>query len=122
MTVRDEIVAAAEARSRALVARDAEALRALHHADLRWTTHRGDVRDRDRYVRGNTEEDLVWRDQRLSEVDVVVVGEAAVLTALVHDEFERAGEPGAHSMRLTLTWVRENGTWRVLAGQAGPAA
>jgi ketosteroid isomerase-like protein len=121
VSVHDEIVAAAEARSRALVARDAEALRALHHPDLRWTTHRGEVRDRDRYVRGNTEEALVWRAQRLSEVDVVSVGDTAVLTALVHDEFERAGEPGAHSMRLTLTWVREDGTWRVLAGQAGPA-
>jgi ketosteroid isomerase-like protein len=121
VSVHDEIVAAAEARSRALVARDAEALRALHHPDLRWTTHRGEVRDRDRYVRGNTEEALVWRAQRLSEVDVVSVGDTAVLTALVHDEFERAGEPGAHSMRLSLTWVREDGTWRVLAGQTGPA-
>jgi hypothetical protein len=32
-----------------------------------------------------------------------------------------AGEAGAHTMRLSLTWVREDGTWRVLAGQAGPA-
>ena len=122
VSVRDEIVAAAEARSRALVARDADALRALHHPDLRWTTHRGDVRDSDRYIRGNTEGDLVWRDQRLTDVDVVTAGDTAVLTALVHDEFERAGEPGAHSMRLTLAWVRDDeGTWRVLAGQAGPA-
>ena len=75
-----------------------------------------------RYIRGNTEGDLVWRDQRLSDIDVVVVGDTAVLTALVHDEFERAGEPGAHTMRLTLTWVREEGAWRVLAGHAGPAA
>ena len=121
VSVRDEILAAAERRSRALVARDADALRALHHPDLRFTTHRGDVRDRDAYIRGNTEGDLVWRDQRLTDVDVVAVGDTAVLTALVHDEFERAGEPGAHNMRLTLAWVREDGTWRVLAGHAGPA-
>jgi ketosteroid isomerase-like protein len=116
---RDEILAAAERRSRALVARDAPALRALHHPALRWTTHRGDVRDLDAYVAGNTEGELVWRDQRLSDVDVVVVGDTGVLTALVHDEYERAGTPGAHDMRVTLTWVREEGTWRVLAGQAG---
>ena len=120
--VREEILTAAERRSAALVARDADALRALHHPDLRWTTHRGEVRDRDRYIRGNTEGDLVWRAQRLTDADVVTVGDTAVLTALVHDEYERAGEPGAHAMRLTLVWVRENGTWRVLAGQAGPAS
>jgi hypothetical protein len=71
VSVRDEILAAAERRSRALVARDAAALRALHHPDLRWTTHRGDTRDLDAYVAGNTEGDLVWRDQRLGDADVV---------------------------------------------------
>ena len=121
MSVGEEILEAVRRRSAALVARDATALRALHHPDLRWTTHRGEVRDRDRYVAGNTAGDLVWRAQRLTETDVVTAGDTAVLTALVHDEYERAGEPGAHSMRLTLVWVRENGTWRVLAGQAGPA-
>ncbi len=118
MSARDEILFAAQRRSRALVERDAAALRELHHRDLRWTTHRGDVRDLDAYVAGNTEGDLVWRDQRLSDADVVVVGDTAVLTAAVHDEFERAGEPGSHTMRLTLTWVREAGVWRVLAGHA----
>ena len=119
MSVRDEILAAAERRSRALVARDADALRALHHPDLRWTTARGEVRDLTAYVAGNTEGDLVWRDQRLSDVDVVAAGDAAVLTAAVHDEYERAGEPGAHTVRLTLMWVREGGDWRVLGGHAG---
>jgi ketosteroid isomerase-like protein len=118
----NEIVEAAQRRSAALVARDADALRALHHPDLRWTTHRGEVRNRDAYIAGNTEGDLVWRAQRLDDLDVAIVGDTAVLTALVHDEFERAGAPGAHDMRLTLTWVREAGTWRVLAGRAGPAA
>jgi hypothetical protein len=119
--VRDAILAAAERRSQALVDRDAEALRALHHPDLRWTTHRGEVRDRDRYVEGNTAGDLVWRAQSLSDADVVAVGATAVLTAIVHDEYERAGEPGEHSMRLTLVWVEYEGTWKVLAGHAGPS-
>ena len=121
MSAREEILAAAERRSAALVARDAEALRALHHPDLRWTTHRGDVRDRDAYIAGNTEGELVWRAQRLVSPDVVVAGDTAVLTGAVYDEFERAGEPGAHTMRLTLVWVRDEGTWRVLAAHAGPA-
>jgi hypothetical protein len=119
--VRDAILAAAERRSQALVDRDAEALRALHHPDLRWTTHRGEVRDRAAYIAGNTEGDLVWRSQSLSDADVVTAGTTAVLTAIVHDEYERAGEPGAHAMRLTLIWIDHEGTWQVLAGHAGPA-
>ena len=93
-------------------------MRELHHRELRFTTPRGDVRDHDAFIARNTEGALVWRDQRLSEVDVVVVGDTAVLTADVYDEFVLAGEPGSHTVRLTLTWVREDGVWRVLAGHA----
>jgi ketosteroid isomerase-like protein len=116
----DAILEATRRRSAALVARDADALRALHHPGFRFTTPRGDVRDRDAYVAGNTEGDLVWRDQHLVEHDVVVAGDAAVLTGVVHDAFERAGEPGAHDMRITLVWVRHDGDWVVLAAHAGP--
>jgi ketosteroid isomerase-like protein len=121
LTSRDEILAATERRSAALVARDAGALRELHHPDLRFTTHRGDVRDLDTYIAGNTEGELVWRAQRLLDPDVVVVGDTAVVTGVVRDEFERAGVPGGHDMRLTLVWVRGDGVWRVLAAHAGPA-
>jgi ketosteroid isomerase-like protein len=122
VSVADEILAAVRRRSAALVARDAEALRALHHPDLRFTTHRGELRDLDAYVAGNTEGELVWRDQHLVEHDVVAVGDTAVLTGVVHDAYEWAGKPGAHDMRLTLVWVKRAGAWVVLAAHAGPAA
>jgi hypothetical protein len=63
----------------------------------------------------------VWREQVLDEAEVVVVGETAVLTAIARDAYERSGEPGAHAMRLTLTWTRVDGAWVALAGHAGPA-
>ena len=96
----DAILAATRRRSAALVARDPVALRALHHPGFRFTTPRGDV--------------------RLVEHDIVVHGDTAVLTGVVHDAFERAGEPGAHDMRLTLVWVKQDGEWVVLAAHAGP--
>jgi hypothetical protein len=114
----DDVIAASRRRSAALIARDPDALRALLHPGLRWTLPSGEVRDLERYVAGTTAGELVWRDQQFSDVDVVVVGDTAVLTALVHDEYERAGVPGAHDVRLTLTWVREEGAWRVLAGHS----
>ncbi len=115
---RDEIVAATERRTRALVERDAGALLALHHPDLRFTTPRAEVRTREAFIAGNTQGDLVWRGQQMTEVDVVTCGDTAVLTALVRDQLERGGEPVEHDARLTLTWVREDGAWRVLAGHA----
>jgi hypothetical protein len=119
--VRDDVVAAAERRARALVERDAEALRALHHAELRWTTHRGAVLDREAYVRGNTEGALVWRGQRLEDVDVVVVGETAVLTGIAVDDVERGGVAATNRLRLTQVWVRGGRGWTCVAGHAGPA-
>jgi hypothetical protein len=121
MTPEDEVLEAARARSDALVARDTAALTALHHERFRFTTPRGDVRDRDGYVTGNTGGELVWLAQALEETEVVVAGGTAVLVAVAHDEYERGGERGAHAMRLTLTWTRVDGRWVALAGHAGPA-
>jgi hypothetical protein len=118
----NEILAAARRRSAALVARDAGALRALHHPDFRFTTPRGDVKDLDAYIAGNTAGDLVWRAQHLVSYELVAAGDVAVLTGVMHDEFERAGEIGAHDMHVTFVWVRRDGSSVLLAGHAGPAA
>jgi ketosteroid isomerase-like protein len=115
----EAVVDAARRRSAALAARDADALRALHHPALRWTTHRGEVLDREDYVRGNTAGDLVWRGQRLEDAQVTVAGDTAVLTALAIDDVERAGAAQTFRVRVTLTWVREGGEWLCLAGHAG---
>lgn len=90
------------------------------HPELRWTTYTGAVLDRDAYVAGNTEGSLVWHAQRVEEPLVTVVGDTAVLTAVVVDEVERDGTRETFRLRLTQTWVREHGVWRCLAGHAGP--
>ena len=118
----DAILAALYRRSAALVARDVAGLRALHHPDFRFTTPRGDVRDLDAYVAGNTAGALVWRAQHLVSHELVVAGDVAVLNGVMHDEFERAGEVGAHDMHVTFVLVRRAGAWVVLAGHAGPPA
>jgi hypothetical protein len=47
MGTADQVMAAARERAAALAACDAAALRALLHPDLRWTSFRGDVFDRE---------------------------------------------------------------------------
>jgi ketosteroid isomerase-like protein len=117
---RRAVLDAAERRAAALAARDADALRVLMHESLRWTTHRGDVLDRERYIAGNTGGTLIWHGQRLEEVDVVAEGDVAVLTAVVVDEVEEDGGTRVNRLRLTQTWVRSGGSWVCLAGHAGP--
>jgi ketosteroid isomerase-like protein len=115
------VLDAAQRRADALVAADAAKLRLLMHPDLRWTTHRGDVLDRESYIDGNTNGTLRWLSQRLEDPDVVLVGDAAILTAVVVDIVERDGSQQQFRMRLTQAWVRHGSDWVCLAGHAGPA-
>lgn len=75
------------------------------------------VRVRPSEHRGHT----VWRSQRLSDVEVVVVNDTAVLHAEVTDEVLGEGDaPETVRMPMTQVWVRQEGAWRCLAGHAGP--
>ena len=114
-----EVLAAAERRAAALVARDADLLLEIMHPSLQWTTFTGEVLTREQYVAGNTRGDLRWRSQYLAEPRVVVVGDTAVLTASVTDTVTRDGRDRTFTLRLTQTWVRDPRGWRCLAGHAG---
>ena len=120
MTDAEAVLAAARERAESLVTADATRLRSLLHPQLRWTTFQGDVLDRARYIEGNTDGSLVWSSQTLHDVDVAVVADTAVLTAVVIDEVDRSGEAEQFRLRLTQTWVRTQDGWRCLSGHAGP--
>lgn len=92
----------------------------LMHPSLQWTTFKGDVLSRDQYVAGNTGSNLRWRSQTLEGTHVAVVGDTAVLTAVVTDEVESGGREQTFTLRLTQTWVRIGSGWQCLAGHAGP--
>jgi len=78
------------------------------------------VLTREEYISANTGGSLVWRAQRLHDPHVVVVGGAAVLTAVVTDDVQRDGCNESFTLRLTQLWVEEAASWRCLAGHAGP--
>ena len=116
-----EVIASAQQRARALARRDAEELQRLMHPKLRWTTHLGVVLDRDAYIAGNTDGSLVWREQRLEQPTVAVVGDTAVLATVVVDVVEGDERQETFRLRLTQTWMREAGAWQCIAGHAGPS-
>ncbi|WP_112238815.1 nuclear transport factor 2 family protein [Kribbella monticola] len=116
----DEVVRAALERAEALAARDGERLSALLHPEFHWTSHRGEQFDRDRYVASNTSGSLVWHTQVLTDIEVVVVGDAAVLRCVVTDQVDAGVGVEAFRMPMTQTWVLVAGRWVCLAGHAGP--
>lgn len=120
MSEEQEVIAAAEQRASALAAGGGSELRRLMHPKLQWTTHTGAVLDRESYIAANTDGSLVWHEQRLEQPTVTVVGDTAVLTAVVVDTVDRDGHRETFRLRLTQTWVRQGGKWQCIAGHAGP--
>lgn len=117
----EQVIAAAEARATALALGNAEGLSRLLHEEFRWTTHTGETFRRSEYVRRNTEGHTTWRSQTLSDVEVVVVGDTAVLHAEAADVVLSADlEPETFRMPVTQVWVRLPDGWQCLAGHAGP--
>lgn len=112
------MTAAARRRAAALAAEDEAALRRLMHPGLQWTTLRGEVLGYEAYIAGNTRGNLRWRAQHLEDVTVKVVGDTAVLTAMVTDEVTRDGREQSFRLRLTQTWVRTPEGWRCFARHA----
>lgn len=121
MNAEPQVIAAAEDRASALAAGDAERLAGLLHEGFRWRSHTGESYSRSEYVHRNTEGHTVWRSQRLSDVEVVVVNDTAVLHAEVTDEVLGEGDaPETFRMPMTQVWVRQVDGWMCLAGHAGP--
>jgi hypothetical protein len=116
----EEVLAAAQRRALALVRGSATELRQLMHPELRWTTYRGAVLDRDTYIAGNTDGSISWLGQTFEEPVVTVLGDVAILTAVVVDVVEREAERETFRLRLTQVWLRDLGEWRCVVGHAGP--
>lgn len=121
MDAEQQVTSAAEERASALAAGDGERLSRLLHEDFQWTTHVGEIYGRSEYIRRNTEGGTAWRSQDLSSPQVVVVGDTAVLYAEVTDEVQvENDETEIFRMPMTQVWVRLDGSWKCLAGHAGP--
>jgi|SRR6476646_700051 len=116
----EEVLASAQRRALALVRGSATELRQLMHPELRWTTYRGAVLDRETYIAGNTDGSVTWVGQHFEDPVVTVIGDVAILTAVVTDVIERHSERETFRLRLTQVWLRELGEWRCVAGHAGP--
>jgi hypothetical protein len=119
----EDVLAAVHRRSAALVTKDIDALRALHHPAFLYVNADGEVLDRDAYLaRYVLPDDVRWTSQTVLEPAVAATDAAAVVTFLAHD-VARAGEYELdHTFRTTQTWVWTDDGWRCLAGHTSSPA
>lgn len=76
--------------------------------------------DRAHYLANKDPSRSRWVSQTLADPMVVVIGDAAVLRALVTDLVRGPEGPVKFRMPMTQVWVRGDPGWRCLAGRAGP--
>jgi hypothetical protein len=118
--VDDAVLQAARARAAALATGDEVALTRLLHPAFVWTSHTGELFDRDRYIGANLDGPTVWRSQNLDHVTFARDAGAVVLRCIVTDEVTVNGQRTVHRMPCTQTWVWMDARWQLLAGHAGP--
>ncbi len=109
-------------RSRAIVARDADALRDLLHPLFSYTNASGSVLDREGYLDLTVRGPLRWHDQRVDVGSVTRAGEVVVVTGLVEDEVQVEGDVHVWTFATTQVYVEESGRLLYLAGHTGPTA
>lgn len=115
-----EVAEAARQRADALAHGDPVALARLLHPSFRWISHTGESFDRAWYIAANIGGPTRWHAQRFEDVAVTVVGNTAILRAIVTDDVSAASGREEFRMPVTQTWVRTAAGWQCLAGHAGP--
>ena len=113
---------AIEARDRelnaAIVRHDVATARGIYEDAFVLTTSSGKTKSRDDLLAEIAKPGLAFEVNEMSDVVVRVRGDTAVLTGTLHQRGTYDGNAFDVRVRVTDTWHREGGTWRILAGHA----
>ena len=114
--------AAIEARDHALndaiVRHDVEVAREYYEEQFVLTTSSGKSKSKDDLLAEIARPGLAFEVNAMSDIVVRVRGDTAVLTGILHQRGTYDGNAFDVRLRVTDTWHREDGTWRILAGHA----
>lgn len=97
---------------------DASAAAPFYAADFVLTTGAGTPKDRARILGEIASPTLKLTRNHTEQVQVRVLGDTAVLTGVLHQAGEWQGKTFDQRVRVTDTWVRQQGRWVLLAGHA----
>lgn len=116
--IADEIRTVLAAKADALLRRSADDMAALLHPDFVYVTAGGYKFDKAGYIEnGCTSGRLIFRSQKVSELDVRQVGDTAVATMTLDDHFSLEGREIKATFKSLCVFVRQDGRWLWSAGQ-----
>ena len=117
-----EVLLAERELQAAQLASDVEELDRLLHPDLLAVGPDGQLADRDADLSAHRTGVFQIAELSEEELQVRVVGDAAVTFVVLRIRGTIAGNDASGRMRYTRTWVRDGGAWRVVAAHIAPAA
>jgi hypothetical protein len=116
--VTEEIRAVLAAKGSALLRRSADDMAALLHPDFVYVNAGGYKLDKAQYIENScTSGRLVFRSQKVSELDVRQLGDVAVATMVLDDQFALEGREIIATFKSLCVFTRKDGRWLWLAGQ-----
>jgi uncharacterized protein (TIGR02246 family) len=116
--ITEEIQAVLAAKASALLRRSADDMAALLHPDFVYVTAGGYKLDKAEYIDvGCTSGKLVFRSQKVSELEVRQFGDCAVATMVLDDQFALDGREITATFRSLCVFTRKDGRWLWAAGQ-----
>jgi ketosteroid isomerase-like protein len=122
MSDTETVLAAERALQAAMRASDTGALERLLHPDLLAVAPDGSLADRAEDLAAHRSGRFAIAALEERELDVRVAGDTAVTFVVLDVTGTIDGADASGRLRYTRTWVRDGGTWRVLAAHIAPDA
>jgi ketosteroid isomerase-like protein len=116
--ITEEIKAVLSAKADALLRRSADDMAALLHPNFVYVNAGGYKLDKAQYIdNGCTSGRIVFRSQKVSELDVRQLGDVAVATMVLDDQFALEGREITATYKSLCVFTRKDGDWLWVAGQ-----
>jgi uncharacterized protein (TIGR02246 family) len=116
--VTEEIRAVLSAKADALLRRSADNMATLLHPDFVYVNAGGYKLNKAQYIdNGCTSGRIVFRSQKVSELDVRQLGDVAVATMVLDDQFALEGREITATYKSLCVFTRKDGHWLWVAGQ-----
>ena len=116
--ITEEIRAVLTAKASALLRRSADDMAALLHPDFVYVNAGGHKLNKAEYIDvGCISGRLVFRSQKVSELEVRQFGDCAVATMVLDDQFALDGREITATFRSLCIFTRKDGRWLWAAGQ-----
>jgi ketosteroid isomerase-like protein len=119
-SVADEIKKLEQQRNEAILKGDTATLDKLTSDDYANTTAQGKIEKKAEILDGFKSGKIKFDSRELSDLDVRVYGNTAVVTGQVNQKSTNNGADTSGQNRFTRVYVKQNGRWVSVANQATP--